>query len=112
MAMKLTRKSVKETYPIIIEVGYCQLQSLLSCVDRIGYTSGIYGWNADVLRVSETVCIVTGYRPFGNRYPSNELLKRYETEAEKIKNRNWYWYETETQLHNLLMDFVGDAITE
>lgn len=43
--MQMTRKYVKalaDGLPII-EVGYCDLQHLLSCETKLGYTCGVYG---------------------------------------------------------------------
>lgn len=63
--MKTTKKAVEANFIKIIRVGYCDLQTLLGSARRHGYTSGVYGWNADIYDVGGGVAIVTGYRPFG-----------------------------------------------
>lgn len=56
---KLTRKDIANKP--VIKIGYCAAQSMLNLFDRIGYMSGVYGWNCDVYEFQEAY-IVTGYR--------------------------------------------------
>lgn len=86
MSLKLKKKEVMESFKAVVSAGYCDLQNLLWGRDRLGYTAGAYGWNADVYLI-DNVALVTGYRTFGNRI-SYETLKKYETKAEKLKERN------------------------
>lgn len=44
--------------------GYCSVQHILSDDNPQFYTTGIYGWNADIYDFG-SFQIVTGYRPFG-----------------------------------------------
>lgn len=64
--MNLKKKDVINKYSNIIYFGYCEIYKLTRYMERLGYTSGIYGWNADVFHIDNKTCIVTGYRPFGN----------------------------------------------
>ena len=43
MKVKVTEKQIKEGFKNIIEVGYCEIQHLLSHKEPDYYTSGIYG---------------------------------------------------------------------
>lgn len=65
MKHKTTEKAIEQNYYKIIKVGYCNLQYLLQYEEPVAYTSGVYGWNADVYDFGN-IAIVTGYRPFGN----------------------------------------------
>ena len=84
MKIKVSKKEVVESFKNIICIGYCDLQSLLSYIDADYYTSGVYGWNADIYKINNNTVIVTGYRPFGN-IRNYDLVRKYEKKAEKIK---------------------------
>lgn len=57
---KAIRDAMRAGTPTVA-LGYCELQSLLSCADPEAYTAGVYGWNFDVYRLGGlTIC--TGYR--------------------------------------------------
>lgn len=56
---KLTRKDISDKP--VIKISYCAAQSMLNLFDRIGYMSGVYGWNCDVYEFDEAY-IITGYR--------------------------------------------------
>ena len=88
MKFKATKKEILEGYGYTLSIGYCAAQSLLHFQRALAYTSGVYGWNADVYECDAFpgVAIVSGYRPFG--YSVNyDLLDHYEKEAaEALKN--------------------------
>lgn len=86
MSLKLKKKEVLESFKTVISAGYCDLQNLLWGKDKVGYTAGVYGWNADVYMI-DNVALVTGYRTFGNRI-SYDIVKKYEDLAERLKERN------------------------
>lgn len=46
--INVTRKWVCNNFDNIISVPYCGLQDLLKYESPSWFTSGIYGWNADV----------------------------------------------------------------
>lgn len=105
MKFKTTRKAVKENSGIILEVGYCDLQSLLYFKDPAAYTCGVYGWNSDVYDFGKVV-IVTGYRPFGN-YSNYDLVREYEQKAHKIATDYQVDWETrKNEVNKLLDEFV------
>lgn len=81
MKYKTTKKEVLNEYESVISVGYCDLQNLLWYVDPYAYTSGMYGWNADVYVVDCNTVIVTGYRPFGNVDVDCDLCIKFDNEA-------------------------------
>jgi hypothetical protein len=110
MKFKTTRKAVKENGGIILEAGYCDLQTLLGNVDPTAYTSGVYGWNADIYDI-DGVIIVTGYRPFGNYY-NYDLVHEYEDKARKIAgDYNTPWEERRDAVNKLLDEFINKVVT-
>lgn len=110
MKFKTTRKSVMANGGTIISVGYCNLQSLLRNVDPTAYTSGVYGWNADIYYI-DGLTIVTGYRPFGN-YSNYDLVHEYEEKARKIAtDYNIDWETRKNEVNKLLDEFINKIIT-
>lgn len=81
--MNVTRKYVCANFTNIISVPYCALQDLLKYESPSCFTSGIYGWNADVYIIDFDTCIVTGYRPFGNIRPTYALTDVFNRTAQK-----------------------------
>lgn len=82
MRFKTTMKEVKATSRIILKVGYCDLVTLLRYESPFAYTSGVYGWNADIYAVNG-VTIVTGYRPFGQSV-DYDLVEKFEERARAL----------------------------
>lgn len=108
MNFELTRKKVLENYKNVIKVGYCGLQNLLNYSDRLGYTTGVNGWNADIYVVNCDTVIVTGYRPFGNIDASYELCKKYDEKAMKLIQSNTS--ALPKQLEELLQEFAVEVL--
>lgn len=104
---KATKRSVMDNYNKVIEVGYCGLQNLLRRESRSAYTTGTYGWNADVYDFGD-VAIVTGYRPFGNVRPDYEVCNKYDTEAMNVIMGNGY-DTTKEKLDNLIKKFIEEV---
>nr|DAN77055.1 MAG TPA: hypothetical protein [Caudoviricetes sp.] len=106
MKFRTTRTAVKENGGIILNVKYCGLQSLLRFKEPQAYTSGIYGWNADIYNI-DGVTIVTGYRPFGN-YHNGDLVAEYEAKAHNIATDYQIDWETrKNDVNKLLDEFVN-----
>lgn len=108
MKFKTTKKEIMANYGSVIRIGYCDLQYLLNYESPIAYTSGAYGWGADIYEVGG-IAITTGYRPFGNICPNWEIVKKYEEEAEKIRHNCSYKEEREA-LRDLLKKFMEEVL--
>lgn len=82
MKYQTTAKALREGYHTIIEVGYCDLQALLSYESPTAYSAGVYGWNFDVYDI-DGVAIATGYRgmPNKNSKATYALIREYESKA-------------------------------
>lgn len=114
MKLKATQKRVKEVYRHVICIGYCNLQYLLYYRKAFAYTSGVYGWNADIYDMGRGVAICTGYRPFGNIRADYNLQKEYNDKAERIV-LSWGKYEHDEKLKmldELLNEFIEKALKE
>ena len=113
---KITMKETKRIYKNLIKVDYCGLQSLLNLVSPSAYTSGIYGWNADIYDFG-SVAVVTGYRPFGDIVASRELCQKYEQKAKEIMD--WFddmplpirgdWDRRRDALYQLIEEFIEEV---
>lgn len=107
MKIKVTRKQLQAWSKKIIAIGYCSAQHLLNQETPIGYNSGVYGHNYDAYYV-DGVVITTGYRPIGE-HVSYDLLREYETRAEKVlsyDNKAPY-DEKAAKVQRLLREFVS-----
>lgn len=109
MSLKLraSMKYIKEAYPKIIGVPYCEAQNLLTFRSPFGYSCGKYGWNCDYYDV-EGVCISTGYNFIEDRglrqdVDKIKLLRKYEKEA--LEN-----YDNKEKIEELLVQFVKEVI--
>ena len=99
-----TKRAIVDHYgERIISVPYCALQSLLRLEEATAYTSGTYGWNADIYDVNG-YALVTGYRPFGKPV-DRELVTRFENWARAELEAEYprHWKLTHAALHNLLV---------
>ena len=105
MQFKTTKKAIMLNYSKVIKIGYCDLQYLLNYKSPISYTSGVYGWNADIYDFSG-IAIVTGYRPFGNICPDRQIVEKYEEEAQEAYSR----HEDKLFFDDLLKKFIEEVI--
>lgn len=112
-----TKKNIVTTYGMrnIIEVPYADLQNLLRYEDAEAYTSGVYGWNADIYCVGG-FAICTGYRPFGGIKADREITRKYDTAAHDLftlKTRDGFtpttYEELQTELRALALAFVHEV---
>lgn len=110
MGFRVTQKEIKANFSKIISVPYCGLQNLLNCESPVAYTTRREGWAADIYDMGGGVAIVTGYAPFGNIRPAYELLKRYEKQAESIRNTSpLSWSVHREKLRQLAKEFIAEA---
>ena len=84
MKTKVTKREIQQNFSRIIEIGYCDMQFLLRYHNPNWYGCGVYGWNFDVYDLGKGLCIVTGYRPFGNLRIAYDKLHKLEGKASAI----------------------------
>lgn len=112
MRFKTTMKEVKATNRVILKVGYCNLATLLRYESPYAYTTGAYGWNADVYAVND-VAIVTGYRPFGQNLDC-DLVEKFEERAralvDELDKLNKYDGDfKQGKMRELIEEFIKEA---
>ena len=108
MKFKTTKKSINGRYRSVIRVGYCDLQHLLTHLEPMSYTTGVYGWNADIYNINNVV-IVTGYRPFGNIKPDYTIVDKYEELAKNIYIDTKDYTECKAKLNNLINELIEEV---
>ena len=102
----LTKKDVlRITRGNIYSIGYCKAQYLLMFTHKVGYNSGIYGFNYDVYIVGDDT-IITGYRPFKAEKIDFDLLKEYEEKARKVQ------YEGGKDVQNVTNNLLQELLKE
>ena len=115
MKYKTTKKAVQNNYKNIIRLGAVELYYLLKFTDPAAYTSGVYGWNADIYDF-DNVVIVTGYRPFGNISPNYKLVEKYNQLGKAIyeeeHNPSKAWNEEQEEKENRLNQLINQFIKE
>lgn len=111
LKLKVRKKDIVDSYKNIICVGYCDLCTVLRNKDARFYTSGVYGWNADIYEIDYNTCIVTGYRPFGNIFASySGICNKYEQKAREITQDRTSTYEQQCEkLDILLNEFIQEC---
>lgn len=101
--INVTRKWVFHNFDNIICVPYCAMQDLLKYETPSWYTSGVYGWNADVYMIDFDTCIVTGFRPFGNIRPTYARTDVFNRAAQKA--------DTPEKCKDLLNVYVKEVLS-
>lgn len=124
MKIKTTQKAIKENYSNVLVIGYAEYQDLLDKYKADYYTSGVYGWNANIFTIDKLdTAIVTGYRHFGEWLNDKQLaiFEKYDNKAKKLKEFfNNYNYNNATngtnqrfkyeRLDNILYKMLQNAI--
>ena len=98
----------------VITICYCGAQYLLSGLEPIGYTAGVYGWNNDIY-ASNGVYIVTGYRFYGIRgfSPDYTMLRNYDKKAADIlswENKSMTYEEKLDKVADLRAQFIDEQL--
>ena len=71
----------------MVALGYCQCQTVLNLFGgdyKIGYNSGVYGWNYDLYRIGG-VDVVTGYNVPYCQYSNKELKNKLVLLENKVR---------------------------
>jgi len=108
--VRITEKQIRECFDKVIFVGADNLHCLLGHLEKSGYTSRVYGWNADVYNVRYGVCILSGYR-YNMKVirPDYGLIEKYENKA--IELRNTYKFDDIAHRKDeLIQEFVNEVL--
>ena len=99
--IKAIRDDMRAGMPTVT-LGYCEMQSLLSCADPVEYTAGLYGWNFDVYRLGGlTIC--TGYRGMVGKHISTATADRAVVACD--------WADLDTR-ERMLAEWIYNALAE
>ena len=74
----------------MVALGYCQCQTVLNLFGgdyKIGYNTGLYGWNYDLYRIGG-VDVVTGYHVPYCQYSNKELKNKLVLLENKVRQDN------------------------
>jgi hypothetical protein len=110
----MTRKEINQNFNKVFAVGYCDLQTLLCRCNRVGYNSGIYGWNYDVYALDNgNIAICTGYRSMPGKSIDYTLIKKYEDKARALLLTTTYteYAKTNKKLEKLIKQFIDELNT-
>lgn len=99
--IKAIRDDMRAGMPTVT-LGYCEMQSLLSCANPVEYTAGLYGWNFDVYRLGGlTIC--TGYRGMVGKHISTATADRAVVACD--------WADLDTR-ERMLAEWIYNALAE
>lgn len=109
MILKVTKRNLK--WEIVIACGDGDAHHLLQGLRRIGYNSGVYGWNYSVYAF-DGIVLATGYRT--DVGAQVEYLKDYEKRAKKIFDRdnNLDYDERMKKVSDLRRNFAKRVMTD
>ena len=110
MKTKITQREIKNNFSKIICIGYCDAQYLLNYISPNRYNAGVYGWNFDAYDLGGGVCVVTGYRPFGNaRVPYDELRKLEKKACSIQYDHKIDWRKKHAMMQKLIKRMISLA---
>ena len=108
--MKMTRKEIQNGYKKVYCVGYGELQYLLRRSNKVGYNSGVYGWNYDVFSLDNgNIAICTGYRGMPGIRIDYTIADKYEKKAEALfRDYSIKYEEQQKKLEKLVKKFIEE----
>jgi hypothetical protein len=105
MYKKITRNDINKNNMVTLGYGQCQIILSLFGEDyKVGYNSGVYGWNYDLYSI-HGVDIVTGYRVPYQEYCNKELKKKLIALDNKVVHEKYTWAEREKWFREFLKIF-------
>lgn len=103
--IKVTARAIRNAYPKIITIGYCDMYYLLRYFTPAYYTCGVNGWNCDIYIIDDNTVIATGYRPVKGNLHNYELVKKYNDKAHEELYGSWdIDYQAQKQIARQLLD--------
>ena len=111
MKCKVTKSAIKSSFPTVLSVGYCQLQTMLKDREPFAYSTGAEGWACDYYDIGSGICVSTGYRPIGKAV-SYDICKKYDNEAATIFMMTRDCVERLEQLSDLIARFKKEACND
>lgn len=112
--IKVTKKSIKDNYNAIIEIGYCDAQYLLQFEKAFAYSTRSEGWACDYYKIGNII-ISTGYAPIKSKNAKVNcyiMMSLNDKAREIIWNYNLSYQDQVRQVKLLLKEFINSCITE
>ena len=103
---KITKNDINKEK--MVALSYCQCQTVLNIFGdnfKVGYNSGIYGWNYDLYCVNG-VSVVTGYKVPYTKYSNNEIKRKLIELENKIREKKLSLKEYEEAKENWRQEFL------
>jgi hypothetical protein len=105
MYKKVTRNDINKDNMIALGYGQCQMiLGLFGENYKVGYNSGVYGWNYDLYSI-HGVDVVTGYRVPYKEYTNKEIKKKLIALDNKVVQKRYTWAEREKWFREFLEIF-------
>ena len=104
----MTKRELLNGFSKVLRIGYCDLQDLTKYCKRIGYNSGVYGWNWDAFILNYDIAICTGYRGMtGDNIPAEceKEIKEKIAEIEK-ENKTGDWHKKSDIVRNATLEIL------
>lgn len=84
----MTKKELSNGFSKVLKINYCDLQDLTKYCKKIGYNSGMYGWNWDAFILNYDIAICTGYRGMTGDNVPDECIEEINEKIAEIKKEN------------------------
>jgi hypothetical protein len=106
MYKKVTRNDINKDNMIALGYGQCQMiLGLFGENYKVGYNSGVYGWNYDLYSI-HGVDVVTGYNVPYQEYCNKELKKKLIALDNKVVQKKYTWTEWEEAKQKMFREFL------
>jgi hypothetical protein len=106
MYKKVTRNDINKNNMVTLGYGQCQMILGLFGEDyKVGYNSGVYGWNYDLYSI-HGVDVVTGYRVPYQEYCNKDLKTKLIALDNKIVETRCTWIDYEVNQKKWLREFL------
>lgn len=105
MIYEMTRSDAYRLGNTVVKLPNGAMQSLLYGVNRIGYNSGMYGWNWDA-HIIHGVVFCNGYRNIPGSVTTGEraLIAQFEEKAREIWMNNDCYATASSMVYDLLCE--------
>lgn len=104
----MTRKELTNSFSKVLRIGYCDLQDLTAYCKKIGYNSGVYGWNWDAFILNYDVAICTGYRSMAGDNISSECKKEINKAIKEYEenHKSGDWHKTGEEVRKIALEIL------
>lgn len=76
--VKTGKRDIKKAFATVYELPYCFAQRLMGLFPTVAYAAGRYGWDCDLIMITERIGVCTGYRTVGNTQLTDEQRDKLE----------------------------------